>query len=332
MRITIRRSARFAILALVAVALAGCLGPRGRDVVRVTDRPCASGPRVLCVVAHPDDEIAFAGTLYKTTTHLDGVCDVVVITNGEGGFKYSTLSEPVYGLELTEEEIGRRELPAIRRRELIEGCRILRVHDVRFLGQRDHRYTQDVGEILGEDAEVWDVPFVLESLDCVLRRGDYDLVLTLTPTPETHGHHQAATILALEAVLALDPGERPPTLCVRTAAGDEPAPSDFSGLGGYPVTRIAESVDPFVFDRAQALGYRGRLSYRILANWAIAEHKSQGTMQLLTDGVDREHYFLFERTRPASLDELRRFFAALAEPQYPPKTYGPSAGTNTGGG
>ena len=55
------------------------------------------------VAPHPDDEIAFAGALYKTSTLLDGRCDVAGITNGEGGFKYSTLAERIYGLELTDE-------------------------------------------------------------------------------------------------------------------------------------------------------------------------------------------------------------------------------------
>ena len=42
-------------------------------VHEVTPRDGATGPRVLVVVAHPDDEVAFAATLYKTTTALNGV-------------------------------------------------------------------------------------------------------------------------------------------------------------------------------------------------------------------------------------------------------------------
>ena len=37
-----------------------------------------TGPRILAVVAHPDDEISFAGTLYKTSHFLAGRCDVAV--------------------------------------------------------------------------------------------------------------------------------------------------------------------------------------------------------------------------------------------------------------
>ena len=56
-----------------------------------------TGPRILCITAHPDDEIAFAGTLFKIATHLEGSCDLAVITNGEGGYKYSTIGESIYG-------------------------------------------------------------------------------------------------------------------------------------------------------------------------------------------------------------------------------------------
>ena len=133
---------------------------------------------MLCIVAHPDDEIAFAGTLYKTSTHLDGVADLAVITNGEGGFKYSTLGENLYGLELTDAAVGRAHLPRIRQAELVAGCRWLGVHRIHFLGERDHRYTQDPDEVLADDAGVWDLERVRARLDLLLAAGDYDFVLT----------------------------------------------------------------------------------------------------------------------------------------------------------
>ncbi|NRA37117.1 MAG: PIG-L family deacetylase, partial [Planctomycetes bacterium] len=92
------------------------------ELRQVSDRSTAKGPLLLCIVAHPDDEAAFAATLYKANTFLDGVADLVMITNGEGGFKYSSLGESIYGYELTEEKIGRKHLPKIRAQECVNGC------------------------------------------------------------------------------------------------------------------------------------------------------------------------------------------------------------------
>ena len=41
-------------------------------------------PKVLIVVAHPDDEYAFAATIYRITRELGGIADQVIITNGGG--------------------------------------------------------------------------------------------------------------------------------------------------------------------------------------------------------------------------------------------------------
>src|SRR5688500_8309755 len=74
-----------------------------------------SSLRVLIVTAHPDDDVTFAATVYKITHDLHGLVDLALITNGEGGYKYSTLGETIYGLELTDERVGRAHLPTIRK-------------------------------------------------------------------------------------------------------------------------------------------------------------------------------------------------------------------------
>lgn len=326
-----RRSCHASFIVLIlglALVSCGCVLPRV-DVVRVTASADRDGPRVLCIVAHPDDEIAFAGLLYKTATYLHGTCDVVTITNGEGGFKYSTLAEVVYDLELTDEEVGRAHLPRIRRAEMIAGCSAMRVSCVWFLGECDHRYTRDEREVLAADADVWRLDRVRALLRSRLAAG-YDLVLVLAPTEETHGHHKAAAILALEAVAAMDVASRPVILCVRSSAANDAEAPSFSGLAGYPVTRTRPHA-PLTFDRTQAFGYKDRLNYKIIADWAIAAHRSQGTMQLLAGRGDVEHYFLFDVNRPDAERVARAFFDRLAEPQFYSKTYGPTAGTDTGG-
>jgi len=283
-----------------------------------------TGPRILAVVAHPDDEISFAGTLYKTSHFLAGRCDVAVLTNGEGGFKYATLAESLYGQELTLEDVGRAELPAIRRRELRSGCKLLGVRDLYFFDQKDHRYTTDLGEVLGPGAEVWDLERVRAGLRTLLHRGDYDFVFTLAPTQTTHAHHQAATFLALEAAWSLPRGERPVVLCSRPRS-DEPVPGSAS-LEGLPSSRTR---DPgLVFDLTRKFGHRERLDYRIVVNWAIAEHKSQGTMQLLMNRGEEERFLLFEGNDEDAEERARSLFRQLEADPFAVREYGPSAGTN----
>lgn len=316
---------RLGLATTLLVLCAGGCRTAATSVEHLTEVAADARPRILAVVAHPDDEIAFAGTLYKTSTLLGGACDVLVITNGEGGFKYSALSESVYGLELTEESVGREHLPAIRRAELEAGCELLGVRDLFWLGQQDQRYTQDPEEVLGANSP-WDLALVRAELRRVLAEGRYDFVLTLAPTPTTHGHHKAATILALEAVRELPVEERPVAMCARTWTEDEEAPT-VAALEGYPITEI-RGTEALVFDRTQKFGFRERLDYKIVVNWAIAEHKSQGTMQLLMNQGDREHYFVFDVGPADAGERARKLLEALEAPQFPAKTYEVTAGTN----
>ena len=78
-------------------------------------------PRILLVTAHPDDDAAFTGLVYQVTHQLGGVVDLALVTDGSGGFRYATLAEQIYGLELTDERVARLYLPTIRKRELMAG-------------------------------------------------------------------------------------------------------------------------------------------------------------------------------------------------------------------
>ena len=61
-----------------------------------------SGPHVLVVMAHPDDESTFSVTLYKIVKEQHGTVDLFIITNGEAGFKYFNTCRKLlrYGSEL----------------------------------------------------------------------------------------------------------------------------------------------------------------------------------------------------------------------------------------
>ena len=320
------------LLAWLLVGLGACASiPEPGQPWEVThiEAP-VTGPRVLGIYAHPDDETSAAAIFYKTRTHLGGVCDLLLITNGEGGFKYSTLAEDLYGAQLTDEPVGRALLPAIRRDEFLEGCALMQIRTAYFLEQTDHRYSTDPQEVLAADAGVWDLRAVERALVHRMLEGRYDFILTLAPTPQTHGHHQAATILALRAAAQLPADQRPAVLCARQETAEE-VPEPPATLPGYPETAVATDAPALIFDRTQPFGHRGRLDYRVLVNWVIAAHKSQGTMQLAMSRGLRTHLFLFAISPPGSAEAAQAWLADLAQPQFTPRQYGSSAGTNASG-
>jgi len=294
------------------------------EIVRINDREGAKGPKVLCIQAHPDDETAFAATLYKTSTHLDGQCDILLITNGEGGFKYSTLAESIYGLELTDETIGRKELPEIRKKEFVKGCRYMNIRQAFFLNQRDHRYSLDPNEILKANPPIWNLKNVSLLIDNIIEKGNYDFIFTHLPVEHTHAHHKCASILALESVNRMMSGKRPIILGTQVSGLTQPAQA-FNLLENFPITEVYPNIN-FKFDRKQSFGYEGRLNYKIIVDWVIAEHKSQGTMQLYAHQADEEHYSLYKINPEKSAEKCKAFFDSLSEVQFKSKTYGASAG------
>ena len=175
-------------------------------------------PKLLIVAAHPDDEYAFAATTYRLARELGWAADHAIITNGEAGYRYSALAEAVYGVGLTGEREGRSRLPAIRKRETLAAGKVLGIRRHYFLDQRDSGFATDAASAPTDN---WDHAGVRAFLTGLLHRERYDAVFTLLPTPETHGHHRAATLLALEAAATLPEDRRPlllasrPVLCRR---------------------------------------------------------------------------------------------------------------------
>ena len=265
--------------------------------------------RVLVVVAHPDDDTDFAGTVYKLTHVLGGKADLCVITNGEGGYRYATLAEPIYGLKLTQEAVGRKALPAIRKKEARAGGAIAGISDYFFLDQLDKAYTENVHEVLENQ---WDTAVVRRRLAEILNKGHYDFVFIAEPTKTTHGGHQAASLMALAAVAAMPAGRRPVILATNTYKKGDPAP-EYSGRDDFPVARGRAVDPPLEFDLKQPFGFQDRLDYRIIANWVIAEHKSQGIMQLYLNAFDTERFFFFAIDDDAGVARTKALFARLSD-------------------
>lgn len=285
------------ILYLIALALPGVSFPE-------------TPPRVLCVVAHPDDETVFAATLYKITHALKGTVDVVMVTNGEGGYKYATFANPYYGLELTDEACGRKYLPGIRKKEAVAGGRILGVRRYNFLDQQDLRYTLDPKEPL--ESGIWDTAAIRKKIAGLIEQENYAFLFTMLPKEGTHGHHKAAAILALEAVRSLPPDRRPIILAANVSSKEGLPAEEFVELKGYPITRMHSPLPFARFDKTTPVGHQGKLDYKIIVNWLIAEHKSQGTMQLYMNRGDFEDFYFFSLNDPQSLQKATHLFDSLA--------------------
>jgi N-acetylglucosamine malate deacetylase 2 len=262
--------------------------------------------KVLAVVAHPDDDYAFAATTYRIAKELGGVVDQVIVSNGEAGYRYSVLAEQIYGLHLTDEQTGRANLPEIRKQESLAAGHIIGIRQHHFLDQNDAAFSLDAEQA----ASGWDKKAVREFVGKLLRDEGYGFVFTWLPRADTHGQHKAATILALEAVAALPPEGRPVVFGIEAASSSETL-VEFTELAGYPLTRVGSDVHEF--HRSQPFGYRDALNYQIIANWVIAAHKSQGLFQMDAGRHDLERFWRFEVSGQRSEAAARGLFNRLGQ-------------------
>ncbi len=269
------------------------------------------GPSILIITAHPDDDASFAATIHRITHNLGGTADLALITNGAGGYRFSTFAEDIYGLELTNPEIAKKHIPAIRKKELMAGGSIIGLRDYTFIDQPDTGKTFDADAVMDNE---WDVELVARVLDRVLADGDYDFVFTMVPVPSTHAHHKAASIFALEAVSRMATANRPIVLAGSSQSTFPPESFTFRMLEGHPLTTLSDEHGPWGFNRNTKLGLDDRLNYNIIRNWLIAEHKSQGTMQTyMSLGDSWETYWLYEMNGPEAVPTVQALFDAVVD-------------------
>ncbi|HYP05718.1 MAG TPA: PIG-L family deacetylase [Bryobacteraceae bacterium] len=249
-------------------------------------------PKALLVVAHPDDEYAVAATVYRITHELGGTVDQVIVTNGEGGYRYSQLAEAIYGATLTDEVTGRSRLPEIRKREVREAGRILGIRKHYFLEQRDSSFNTDAAEPLNG---LWDLQLISSRLRRLLKRERYDYVFVLLPTSDTHGHHQAVALLAIEEVMRLPEDSRPVVL----------------GAHAGQQVRFRGQFARFVVDRRDAVAQAGSMTYHVVVNWVIAAHKSQGLFQMDAGKHHDEQFWILATGTSEATAHADQLFAQL---------------------
>ncbi len=236
----------------------------------------AQPPKVLIVTAHPDDETSFSVTVFKITHDLRGTVDLALMSDAQGGFNGSELGSVYYGFALTDSVIGRERLPALRKQELMNAGRIMGIRNYFFFDQKDDLYTQDEKPYAG--GTLWDIPYIEKRLDQILAREQYDFIFVLVPSAGQHGHHKTASLMGLRAAQRYQGVKKPIVLGGGwTVNGSESTP--FEDLSGYPETRILKDAPTFSYDRSVKFGHRDLLTYKIVADWVIAEYKSQGDLQ-----------------------------------------------------
>lgn len=152
---------------------------------------------------------------------------------------------------------------------------------------------------------------VAAKLASIISDYQYDFVFVFIPLTSGHGHHAAASLLALQAAATLDPALRPVVLGAWISSKDAAEALSFSGREGYPVFETTSDSSIFRFDRTRPLAGSERLNYKIPVNWLIAEHRSQGTMQLLLNSGDVEEYWLFKSNPLDARERASRLFERI---------------------
>jgi len=236
--------------------------------------------KTLLVVAHPDDEYYFAATVYRIAVQLHGRVDELIITDAEGGFRYSTLAEPYYKKPLTDEAIGREELPSIRKEEALNAGRILGIEEHFFLNQKDRSFTTDESD---GPRHGWNTALIVHRIEALVKKEHYRYIFTILPRATTHGHHQAATVLAATAIQELPENIRP------VLFGFDTDPANFAIRKNVQDTEKWTRTYACAFDRTTSFGFHNALNYQIVVDWMIAAHKSQGLLQTMC-GKDPKDY------------------------------------------
>jgi LmbE family N-acetylglucosaminyl deacetylase len=241
---------------------------------------------VLYVAAHPDDE---------NTALLAYLANGALVRTG-----YLSLTRGDGGQNLIGSEQGA-ELGLIRTQELLAARRIDGAEQF-FTRARDFGYSKNPDETL----RIWGKDAVLADVVTVIRRFRPDVIITrFSPEPsDTHGHHTASAILALEAF--------------RAAANPLFHPEELTGgLTTWRAQRIywnrsswnlKPTDDLSGFLKLDVGGFNPVLgtSYGELAADSRSMHKSQGFGVARARGPNLEYFKLLAGAEPEASQGSKR--------------------------
>ena len=241
--------------------------PNAGELMRAIDRLAVVG-NVLYVAAHPDDE----NTRLLAWLANDKLvrAGYLSLTRGEGGQNLIGPEQaPLLGLIRTEELLAARSIDRA---------------EQWFSRARDFGYSKTPDETLG----IWGRDAILEDVVTVMKKFHPDVVITRFPPEagETHGHHTASAMLAVEAFGKLDAASRPKRVVWNRFNFGGPPPS------GEELTHLT---------RLDVGGYNALLglSYGEMAAQGRSMHKSQGFGVAPSRG-DQVEYFRVLAGEPAA--------------------------------
>jgi LmbE family N-acetylglucosaminyl deacetylase len=260
--------------------------------------------KILIVQAHPDDETIMAGAIFKFTQYLHGVVDLLLVTNGEGGYKHTQFAEKLYGVNLSNEENGREELPRIRKQELEAGGKILGIKKFIYLDEVDDFYSID----LINPMENWEIEAIKDKSLETRTETTYDFVFVWLPIAETHAHHQATSILLLQVVDTLPEAKRPIVLGCTEKREIYHNNTQYS-----KETRLMADAPLFMFDKNQKLiNINPRMDFNVVVCWIKACHPSQALLFTAQEMLgNTEYYYYFEINGAQGLEKTRKLFDRL---------------------
>jgi LmbE family N-acetylglucosaminyl deacetylase len=242
--------------------------PHAAALGRAIDRLSVAG-NVLYIAAHPDDENTrllawLANDRLLRTAYLS-------LTRGDGGQNLIGSEQgPLLGLIRTQELLAARA---------VDGAEQL------FTRARDFGYSKTADETLS----IWNRDEILADVVLQIRRFKPDVIITRFPPAggDTHGHHTASAMLALEAFrLAADPAWRPDQVKEAGTWQAKRIVWNRSLWGQKTTDDLSKFMRLDVGGYSRALG----LSWGEMAATSRTMHKSQGFGAAATRGQGFEYF------------------------------------------
>lgn len=275
----------------------------------------AQGPKILIVTAHPDDETMFPVTVFKITHELKGSADIALLTDASGGFN-GMVASSYFGMNMLDSTVGRKQLPAIRKKEMKASGDILGIKNYFFFDQRDDFYNRDEKPYL--QGKRWNISYIDRRLDSILAAGQYDYIFCMVPHEGQHAHHKTASLSALRAVQRYKGKKKP--IILGGQAQNKGYTFRFTELEGYPESRVSATSPVFEFDRSYTFGEDNKHSYMIVADWVKASHKTQsGDMNQAMHKGDLEVFWYFALNEDQRIAEVKQLFETLKKTGFPTK-------------
>lgn len=275
----------------------------------------AQGPNILIVTAHPDDETMFPVIVFKITHELKGSADIALLTDASGGFN-GMVASSYFGMNMLDSTVGRKQLPAIRKKEMKTSGDILGIKNYFFFDQRDDFYNRDEKPYL--QGKCWNISYIERRLDSILAAGQYDYIFCMVPHEGQHAHHKTASLSALRAVQRYKGPKKP--IILGGQAQNKGYTFRFTELEGYPESRVSATSPVFEFDRSYTFGEDNKHSYMIVADWVKASHKTQsGDMNQAMHKGDLEVFWYFALNDDQRIAEVKQLFDTLKKTGFPTK-------------